>query len=57
MSWQDIAVIVSVGAAIIYLIGRLFRRGSSSNNTCASCSDVSCPLRDIKSRQKGCDKQ
>ena len=57
MYWQDIAVVVAVGAAIIYIVGKLFRRGSKSDNACSSCSDMECPLRNIKSHQNSCDKR
>ena len=57
MYWQDIEVVVAVGAAIIYIVGKLFRRGSKSDNACSSCSDMECPLRNIKSRQNSCDKR
>ncbi|MBR2015358.1 MAG: hypothetical protein IJ998_08070 [Alistipes sp.] len=58
MNWQDIAVIIAVGTAFILLVGRLIRRGSkSSSDGCSSCSESDCPLRDLKSRSKHCNKQ
>lgn len=43
MDWQDIAVIITVGAALIYTAGKVFTRCRNTSDICSSCDKENCP--------------
>ncbi|MCI5718326.1 MAG: hypothetical protein MR292_08105 [Alistipes sp.] len=58
MNWQETAV-AAIGIIAAAIAIRAIVRGIKTRrySSCASCSDTTCPLRDIKERRGDCTRR